>query len=111
MNYTIVEEGNNYHSNQNDIENDWGFFVELDNPVYLNPIKFKYPKKYFHFPIPKTLATIKEDLYEGLYFLENGKDDDEKYDNEKKAREYVITSQIYSGIAICSLALYICLNL
>jgi hypothetical protein len=111
MNYTIVEEGNYYHKNQNDKENDWGFFVELDDPIYLNPIKFKYPKKYFHFSIPQTLATIKEDMYEDLCCLENGKNDDEKDDIKKKAREYAITSQIYSGIAICILALYICLNL
>ena len=111
MNYTIVEEGNYFHPNKNDIENDWGFFVELDDPVYLNPVKFKYPKKYFHFSIPQTLATIKEDLYEDLCCLENEKDNDRKEDDEKKTREYVIKSQIYSGFAICALALYICLSI
>lgn len=107
MNYTIVEEGNYFHQNHNDIENEqgneWGFFVVLDEPVYLNPIKFKYPKKYFHFSIPQTLTTIREDLYEDSCCLENEKDD-------QKKKEKAIIMQIYSGLTICALALYICLS-
>ena len=95
-----LEEGN-YFQNQNDWGNGWGFFVELDQPTFANPIKFKNPKKYSHsYPIAQTMETIREDIYE-----------DSPYDADQKKKDNAITSQIYSGFAICAVAIYICLNL
>lgn len=91
-----LEEGNYY---QNDWGNGWGFFVELDEQN-INPIKFKYPKKYYHPPIPQTMETIREEECEDWYYN----------DDEQKKKDKLITSQIYSGFAICALALYICLS-
>jgi hypothetical protein len=100
MNYTVIEEGN-YFQNQNDWGNGWGFFVELEeHPI--NPIKFKYPKKYYHSPIPQTMETIREDDYADWQYND---------DEQKKKKEYAVTSQIYSGFAICAVALYICLSI
>ena len=67
MNYTIVEEGNYFHQNHNDSisdktsdktsdkGNEWGFFVILDEPVYLNPIKFNKSQKYSYCIPPKKM--------------------------------------------------------
>lgn len=102
MNYKVIEEGS-YFQNQNDWGNGWGFFVELDQPTFVNPIKFKNPKKYSHsYPIAQTMETIREDDYEDWHYND---------DEQKKKKDYAIASQIYSGFAICAVALYICLNL
>ena len=46
------------------------------------------------------METIREDIYE-----------DSPYDADQKKKDNAITSQIYSGFAICAVAIYICLNL
>jgi len=118
MNYRIVEEGNYYHQNQNDWEsdkmsdkmsdktsdrgNDWGFFVVLDEEP-IHPLKFNKSHKYSYCIPPKKMETIREGDFEDSCCLENGKDD-------QKKKEKAIIMQIYSGLTICALALYICLS-
>ena len=91
-----LEEGN-YFKNQNDWGNGWGFFVELDQPTFANPIKFKNPKKYSHsYPIAQTMETIREDIYE-----------DSPYDADQKKGQCNYISNIFWFRYLCCSNIYL----
>jgi hypothetical protein len=91
-------------NNQTEIGNGWGFFVELDVQQQFYRVPFKKPNKYLCFPIAQEMETIREETHIDI-MRENRYND---YNDDNKKKEKAITSQIYSGVAICALAAYIC---
>jgi len=90
---------------QTEIGNGWGFFVELDLQQQQGyRIPFKKPNKYISYPIPQEMETIREETHIDI-MRENIYRD---YNDDFKKKDKAITSQIYSGVAICALAAYIC---
>ena len=93
-------------NNQTEIGNGWGFFVELDLQQHHQGyrVPFKKPNKYLSFPVAQEMETIREEtridiMRENIY---------RDYNDDFKKKDKAITSQIYSGVAICALAAYIC---
>ena len=99
-----LEEGNYFNHSQNDWGNGWGLFVELDIQQQGYRIPFKKPNKYINYPIPQEMETIREETHIDI-MRENIYRD---YNDDFKKKDKAITSQIYSGVAICALAAYIC---
>jgi len=102
MKYTVIEENNIPYIH---LGNDWGFFVELDVPPQKQCVPFRKPRKYMNIPIPQGMETIKEETRLECF-------NEEYYNNNNnysyKKKEHTGLSQLYSGCAICALAVYIC---
>ncbi len=135
MKYSIIESEDKYF-NCNDLGDDWGYFIDLDpqpknltptpkpTPVTVpvkNPKKYKYSSNRIH--ATQLMDTIKEETrIESNNNINNANDknntndtndtnDTNKKHKRHEKKEQIIKYQIYSGVAICGLATYICFML
>jgi len=119
MKYSIIESEDKYF-NYDDLGDDWGYFIDLDpqpknlapTPVTVpvkNPKKYKYSSNRIH--ATQLMDTIKEEtLIESNNNAKDTNDANKKHKKHEK-KEQIIKYQIYSGVAICGLATYICFML
>jgi hypothetical protein len=127
MKYSIIESEDKYF-NYDDLGDDWGYFIDLDpqpknltptptpTPVTVpvkNPKKYKYSSNRIH--STQLMDTIKEETIiecsnKNTNDKNNTNDTNKKHKRHEK-KEQIIKYQIYSGVAICGLATYICFML